>query len=599
MSFKFAPAALAAFSLACLMGCGVGSTSPNSTTTTTAAPTVTSIAVSPSNSAVSVGKSLQLKAKATLSDGSTKDITSTASWGSTDTSVATVSSGTVKGLKFGLISIKVHSGSANASTLVNVTQKNFSNGSLKGSYVFRITTPLSAGALQLELGSIKADGSGNITGVEDLNSSSGVQTEVSLKGTYSVLSDGRGTLKLDTTGLSSRTFHFVLSSNSGASTSDNNAYLVQFDGNSVASGTLKTQDTSAFQNSSLSNNTYVFRVGGSDPTQKSVSTVGEFTTDASGMNITGGTEDVNDNGVMNNGNGGSNPVSVTAGTIGAVDAATGRATVSMTAHTAKNLVLYMVSSSAVELLGTDAQVTVTGTAEKQTSPLPSALGPGGYAFSADSGGIPGQFWMIGQFQVDSTGAVTGLTQNQAGGVALSFAIPTGTTSVGANGRGTLKENTTHGTFTFDFYLISANKMYLLQPDDSHAASGTIQLQEPGPEGFGTGTLNNTFVFGATGVLQTGTGNISVIAQVVADGAGHLTGVEDVSQPQPGNPSQVSTSTVAFSANYLTPSTAGATQGTVSTPGAGVQTLDLYLVSSSKALMLGLAPGTVDGALVLQ
>jgi len=349
----------------------------------------------------------------------------------------------------------------------------------------------------------------------------------------------------------------------------------------------------------LSNSTYVFRFGGSDPNLKSVSTLGEFTTDASGMNIAGGTEDVNDNGVMNNGNGGSNPVSITTGTIGAVDGATGRATVSMTAHTAKNLVLYMVSASAVKLLGTDAQFTVSGTAEKQSSPLPSALGAGGYTFSANSGGIPGEFWLIGQFQVDSTGAVTGLTQNQAGGVTLSFATPNGTTSVGANGRGTLTENTTHGTFTFDFYLISANKMYLLQPDDSHAASGTVELQQPGPNGFGTGTLNNTFVLGATGVLQTGTGNISVVGQLIADGAGHLTGLEDVSQPQPGNPSQISTSTVAFSANYLTPSIAGATQGTVSTPGGGMQSLDMYLVSPSKALMLGLAPGTIDGALVLQ
>ncbi len=599
MSFKFAPVALAAFSLACLVSCGVGSTSSGSKSTTTAAPTVTSIAISPSNSAVSVGKSLQLKATATLSDGSTKDITSTASWGSTDTSVATVSSGTVKGVKFGLISVKVHSGSANASTLVNVTQKNFSNGSLKGSYVLSITTPLSAGGLQLELGSIKADGSGTITGVEDLNNPSSVQTEVSLTGTYSILPDGRGTVKLNTTGLPSRTFHFVLNSNSSVSASDNNAYLVQFDGNAVASGTLTSQDTSAFQNSSLSNSTYVFRFGGSDPNLKSVSTLGEFTTDASGMNITGGTEDVNDNGVMNNGNGGSNPVSITTGTIGAVDGATGRATVSITAHTAKNLVLYMVSASAVKLLGTDAQFTVAGTAEKQSSPLPSALGAGGYTFSANSGGIPGEFWLIGQFQVDSTGAVTGLTQNQAGGVTLSFATPNGTTSVGANGRGTLTENTTHGTFTFDFYLISANKMYLQQPDDSHAASGTVELQQPGPNGFGTGTLNNTFVLGATGVLQTGTGNISVVGQLIADGAGHLTGLEDVSQPQPGNPSQVSTSTVAFSANYLTPSIAGATQGTVSTPGGGMQSLDMYLVSPSKALMLGLAPGTIDGALVLQ
>src|SRR5262249_1441616 len=152
--------------------------------------------------------------------------------------------------------------------------------------------------------------------------------------------DGRGSLTLNTTGLPARTFHFILSANSGKA-GDNNAYLAQFDQKGTAAGTLRKQDQSALSSASLASSTFVFLTGGITTTQNATSTVGEFTTDSAGANVIGGTEDVNDDGIMNGGAGSSTPVSITGGTISSVDSNTGRATVTLTSGSTSNLVFYV------------------------------------------------------------------------------------------------------------------------------------------------------------------------------------------------------------------------------------------------------------------
>ena len=138
MGFKNAALAVTLVFAICLGGCGLVSNSSSSSNSTSSA-TVNSIALSPQNSAVSVGQTLQLTAMATLSDGTKKDISSAATWNSASMSVATVSAGQVSGLALGVVTIQVASGSANASTLLNVTDKNFSNASLNGAYAFNLT----------------------------------------------------------------------------------------------------------------------------------------------------------------------------------------------------------------------------------------------------------------------------------------------------------------------------------------------------------------------------------------------------------------------------------------------------------------------------
>jgi uncharacterized protein YjdB len=64
-----------------------------STTLTVPAPTLVSIAITPANPLLTKGQTIQFKATGTYSDNSTQDLTSTAAWSSSDTSVATILTG--------------------------------------------------------------------------------------------------------------------------------------------------------------------------------------------------------------------------------------------------------------------------------------------------------------------------------------------------------------------------------------------------------------------------------------------------------------------------------------------------------------------------
>jgi hypothetical protein len=92
-------------------------------TVTTAAPVLKSLAVTPANSSASVGTSVQFKASGTYSDGSTKDITSSVSWSSSNTFVATINStsGLAAARGQGTTTIQAASGTISGTTSLTVT----------------------------------------------------------------------------------------------------------------------------------------------------------------------------------------------------------------------------------------------------------------------------------------------------------------------------------------------------------------------------------------------------------------------------------------------------------------------------------------------
>jgi len=578
-----------------LSGClGTGSSSPQSKT----GPTVTSISLSPQNSALTVSKTLQFSAQATYSDGSTHDITSSATWQTSDSTVATVNAGNVSGIKPGVIQVRVSSGNGagavSVTAILNVTSKNFNKASLKGGYVFSLTTALAAPNLQLEVGSFTADGNGNITGVEDMNGPSGAAKDVSLSGNYSITADGRGILTLTSSGQSARTLRLVLSANS-ATPGDNNGALIEFDGAHNALGTLEKQDSSALANTALANRSYVFRTGGLDASGHPMASIGLFTADSSGITVSGGREDINDNGTINNGAGAANSVSVTGGTISTVDGNSGRASLSLTTGAGtSNYEIYVVSASKIEIVGIDNDPAI-GHAEMQAQPAPGSISAGGYLLQTDIGGIAGQFWQAGQVAVDSTSHFTAGLMTQDGGVNAVFVNPAGSITVGAGGRATFQQATSAGSLNCTFYMISSSKMYLLQTNDAHAGAGLLELQAPGPDGFTSPTLNNTF---AASGAELGDGNVAFVQQLVSDGMGHVVGIADVSQPQSGNPAQLVTSTVVINATYPAPNSIGGVTFNVSSPGLGVAALSVLLQSPSSAAFVGV-PNDVDGWLVTQ
>jgi hypothetical protein len=92
-----------------------------SATLTVTAPTLVSITLSPLDPTIPVGTSQQFTATGVYSDGSTQDLTSTATWSSPPTVViAVISSGLGAGLFQGTATIQVSVGSVNASTTITV-----------------------------------------------------------------------------------------------------------------------------------------------------------------------------------------------------------------------------------------------------------------------------------------------------------------------------------------------------------------------------------------------------------------------------------------------------------------------------------------------
>ena len=83
----------------------------------------------------------------------------------------------------------------------------FSNSSIKGNYVFSLSGVGLSGLPFYLVGAVTADGNGNITaGEADRNSVAAGYSKCrrSITGTYSVGSDGRGTLNLNMPALSSQ-----------------------------------------------------------------------------------------------------------------------------------------------------------------------------------------------------------------------------------------------------------------------------------------------------------------------------------------------------------------------------------------------------------
>jgi len=92
-----------------------------SATLTVTVPTLMSIALSPSDATIPLGATQQFTATGVYTDGSTQDLTGSATWSSAPTVVATInSSGLAAGLFQGTATIQVSSGSLNASTVLNV-----------------------------------------------------------------------------------------------------------------------------------------------------------------------------------------------------------------------------------------------------------------------------------------------------------------------------------------------------------------------------------------------------------------------------------------------------------------------------------------------
>ena len=100
-----------------LVACGGGGTTANPTPSVK----LVSIAVTPNAPSFAKGTQQQLTAKGSYSDGTTKDLTASATWGSSSASVASVTKGMVSALTIGSSTISASAADSVSGTTISGT----------------------------------------------------------------------------------------------------------------------------------------------------------------------------------------------------------------------------------------------------------------------------------------------------------------------------------------------------------------------------------------------------------------------------------------------------------------------------------------------
>src|SRR5713226_7076604 len=308
----------------------------------------------------------------------------------------------------------------------------FSNASLSGSYAFTMTGN-DPGGFFMRAGSLVADGKGNFSGIEDVNSALALVTANPVTGTYSIGGDGRGTLSLNRAGVIT-TYRLTVVSNT-------QALIIQNDSSVTASGNLTAQNTAAF-NAGLGGD-YAFDFSGVSAGLNPLSIVGAFTANT-GLFQNFETD-------MNDGGSPTQNV-VTVGNFSSVDPTTGRGTASIQT-TLGNLTFayYIVSATRAFFISTHPGATpaVSGTISTQQQPIGgfvSASFSGDYSFLISGSSPSGGIGDAGRFHADGVSVISAgvLDENDDGQVTpqpggLSF---TGSfTNVDPFGRGTIALST--------------------------------------------------------------------------------------------------------------------------------------------------------------
>ena len=151
----------------------------------------------------------------------------------------------------------------------------------------------------------------------------------------------------------------------------------------------------------------------------------------------------------------------------------------------------------------------------------SLLGP--FAFSMAGNVASAHFFRAGSFVADGAGNLSSVLEDtdSASGATSAPISATGSYTVGADGRGTLKFNDGLLPASFDFVLVNGAQFQIIGFDGSGTAAGQANAQNASAFlGTPDSALNGTYVFDFAGV--DGSNGLSQIGEFNADGAGNIT-----------------------------------------------------------------------------
>jgi hypothetical protein len=492
---------------------GSVSSGPSNPVTVIAA-TIASVVVTPSPASLEIGSSLQFTATGKLTDGTTQDLTATATWASSNTSVATITNpgglATAVGNGTSTISAQDPVSSVTGSTVLTVGSK---NGKLVGNYTFNLQASTGfLGISPVTAGAFTADGAGNIlNGALDRNTGpSGTVSSVSFSGTYNIGFDGRGTISFQSASGYSFSGNIVLVG-SGL------AYLSETDSNGPAFGQMVLNNSGSFNNASVSG-PYVLEIAGTSG-GVGAGLVGQLMADGNG-NFSSGIADLNV--------GGTTVTQSILGTYTITDSAHGRGTASVTMNTLPstvfNFVIYVGSGSLV-MVSSDAISPVRALAVPQTAATyNNGSVSGNYVFTGAS--ILDTF--SGQFASDGFNAWTnGVLDLSSHSTGMQFAVPfTANYGVfdGARGRFQTAEALQGGAVdNLVFYLIDSGRAFFIDFNSAQGAQGEFRKSTGAP--YTNSSLSGTYSFYLQGCPLSGiacSGQYTQTGVFTADGNGNIT-----------------------------------------------------------------------------
>ena len=396
------------------------------------------------------------------------------------------------------VTASVSNGAATTSSAIVTVQ--LGSMTLSGSYVFAFSSTASNYAG--EAGVITLDGNGNITAGQLDNGADGGTPITISGGTYTVGTDGRGSVSLQVPA-GTITWHFALANHNGG-------FAVRDDAaNVAASGTFELQQPS--QIATLNGN-YAFQLSGASSGNATLQ-AGALHADGSGS-VTHALVDVTT---------APSTVAPTATPTGSyiAPAANGRGTLTLGTQV---FAYYQADARHLVLVETDGSRTGAGQLVAQPAgPFSTAALSGKYSFTLQ-GSNSGPYAIGGVFTADGNGAVSNRILD-------GFNLPTQLNSTGsytvtdsAQGRTLLTWTNGNVTSSFALYPLADGSFNFLEFDGANIAAGTVR---PVSSSFLTvQSLSGGFALQLSGALANSTGEF-IVGQLVLPGGSTFSGTLDV------------------------------------------------------------------------
>lgn len=438
-----------------------------------------------------------------------------------------VISGTVTAVSTNTFSVQVtdsQNAQASATFTINVVASTNNNELLNGLYAFVFNGYNSSGPVVFG-GTLFASGTGLIEGAEDSNNNNptgstdnagpGPTQNNAMAGTYTITSDGRGSMNLAVGSVTS-TYNFVLDGNG------NGTFIEGDQTGTHGTGILRKQPTPNFTAASFKGN-YAFELAGIDSAGKRDAVAGVFHADGNSLFDTG-TLDTNDGGAVASNLSGLN------GTF--LVAQNGRCNASLTIPSGPtlNFVCYMITPSDVFFVGLDkfdsTHPMTTGEAVLQTQSSFDAGALNGAGVVTETGQTSGgnSSALVGLLSGNGSSSISATTDSNSGGSIAPNVSANGTYSVASNGRA---QTTGIGNQLAVIYFVSPNQGFVIGQDSS-ASLGVLEPQTfAGP--YNAASFNSYFTFGPpeSGSSFTGSKSTADFAgTILSDGVSSITGKLD-------------------------------------------------------------------------